>query len=185
MKKINQTYFALLRGINVGGKNMIPMAGLKKLFEQHGFLSVTTYLQSGNVVFLSTMTDEKEMELLLKQSIHETFGLQIEVFVKQASILSGLINQNPFNDRVELEGDKTGLVFLSGIPSSEGIEKLSKFDVLPDEFFILRDYIFIYCPNGFGRARLTNAVLESKLKVKSTVRNWKTIQALAKISTAT
>ncbi|NOU45516.1 MAG: DUF1697 domain-containing protein [Bacteroidales bacterium] len=183
MNKTTKTYFALLRGINVGGKNMLPMVSLKKLFEQIGFTSVTTYLQSGNVVFRSVMTDEKQIEIILKQSIHENFGLLIEVFVKQTNVLTGLIDQNPFNNRVELESDKTGLVFLSGIPSPEGIEKLSTYEVQPDEYFIFRDYVFIYCPNGFGRARITNAVLESKLKLKSTIRNWKTIQALAKIST--
>lgn len=175
------TYFVLLRGINVGGKNMIPMADLKKLFEKNGFTTVTTYLQSGNVVFQSDITNGKEIEILLKQSIHEVFKLQLDVIVKPADVLTELILHNPFKEQIKLEGDKTGVAFLSDIPSLASIEKLQQFDRLSDEYEIFQDYIYIYCPNGFGRAKLTNVVLETKLKVRSTIRNWKTIQALQNI----
>jgi uncharacterized protein (DUF1697 family) len=177
-----RTYIALLRGINVGGKNMIPMAVLKKHFEQHGFSSVSTYQQSGNVVFQSDYANEKEIEYFLKKSINEAYSLQIEVIVKYASVLSEIILHNPFENQIKLEGDKTGVAFLSEVPSAESILKIQQFDCQTDEYFFFHDYFYIYCPNGFGRARLTNAVLESKLKLKSTIRNWKTIHALAKIS---
>jgi uncharacterized protein (DUF1697 family) len=177
-----RTFIALLRGINVGGKNMIPMEVLKKHFEQNGFSSVSTYLQSGNVVFQSDDTNEKEIELFLKKSINEAFNLQIEVIVKHAGALSEIILHNPFENKIKLEGDKTGVAFLSEIPSAESILKLQQFDCQTDEYFIFHDFVFIYCPNGFGRAKLTNAVLESKLKLKLTIRNWKTIQALHNIS---
>ena len=160
---------------------MIPMADLKKLFEKNGFTNLSTYLQSGNVVFHSDFTSGKEIENLLKQSIHEVFKLQIDVIVKPADVLSELILHNPFKEKIKIEGDKTGAAFLSDIPSLESIEKLQQFDRLSDEYEIFQDYVYIYCPNGFGRARLTNAVLESKLKVRSTMRNWKTMQALQNI----
>ena len=176
-----RNYFALLRGINVGGRNMIPMADLKKLFEENGFTNVSTYLQSGNVVFQSDFSNGKEIEILLKQSIHEVFKLQLDVIVKPADVLTELILHNPFKEQIKLEGDKTGVAFLSDIPTMASFEKLQQFDRLSDEYEIFQDYVYVYCPNGFGRARLTNAVLESKLKVRSTIRNWKTIQALQNI----
>jgi uncharacterized protein (DUF1697 family) len=181
---IPKTYIALLRAVNVGGKNLLSMAGLRKHLESQGFASVSTYLQSGNVIFQSSNTNEKELEILLKQTIYQAFNLQIEVFVKPADVLADLICNNPFKSLTQLESDKIAVSFLSEIPDVESIVKLQQFNCLSDEYYIYRDFVFLYCPHGFGRAKLTNHVLESKLKLKSTARNWKTIQALSKICSA-
>lgn len=88
-------YIAFLRGINISGRNRIAMPELKKAFEKLGFAAVRTYLNSGNVLFDSELTDKEKLTEILERMIAEVFELDIPVFVIQKEELAEILGQAP------------------------------------------------------------------------------------------
>ncbi len=174
-------FIALLRGINVSGHRKVPMPKLKQLFEGLGCTNVATYIQSGNVVFEHA---GKESSLLkeIQQQITNDFGFEVPVLVKTAAQLHKVLQQNDFINRVDVA--KVHVTFLDMVPEKEFAEKLQKVSFLPDEFKLEGDVIYIYCPNGYGNTKLTNTLVEGKLKVTATTRNWKTVNKLVELAEA-
>lgn len=176
------TYIALLRGINVSGHNIIKMADLKTLLTKAGLQNVVTYIQSGNIVFNSDETSLEVLEQLISKRIEENYGYQIKVLVINRLYLEHIFNELPFDNLKDLDFKKLGVTFLKDNPSSEGIKKI---EVLKkeDEYLIFNNKIaYLYCPNGFGRTKLSNNNFEIKLKTSATSRNWRTIIKLLDLS---
>jgi len=167
------TFIALIRGINVGGHKKILMADLKLLFESLGFEQVTTYIQSGNVVFSS----EKKVNLANKiaEAIEIKYGFKVPVLVKKGSELSEILSKCPFSDE---KREKSYFILLKESPSQENIELTSGFSNPNEEFYIEGDCVYIFYSEGAGKAKMGNNFFEKKLKVIATARNFRTMTKL-------
>ncbi|MEP6661510.1 MAG: DUF1697 domain-containing protein [Acidimicrobiales bacterium] len=177
------TYVALLRGINVGGKNKIAMKSLQSSFVALGHGEVTTYIQSGNVVFRSASKKASKLGAAIEDEISKTFGLKIETLVRTPSDFNDLIKGNPFLEP-ERDTSKLLVIFLDEAPSADAIASLDPRRSPPDEFLIRGREIYAYCPNGFGRSRLSIDYFERRLRTRATARNWNTVVKLANLMTA-
>lgn len=166
-------YIALLRGINVSGQKKIKMTDLRSLFESVGFTDVQTYIQSGNIAFKSKLTDIDEIKNLIEQKIQHIYIFFVPTLILTESVLSKTIMNNPYN----LESHditKLCVTFLESTPKKELVKNLYEYSKYDELFEIKQNIIYLYCPNGFGRAKINNNFIEKKLKVNATTRNWKT-----------
>lgn len=176
------TYISLLRGINVSGQKRIRMAELKKLYESLNFNNIRSYLQSGNLVFDGPLTEPGELGHQIEAAIRDKYGYEVTVFIRDSVDFRRIIDKNPFiNNRGE-DPTKLYVTFLDR-PINALIE--SDWDnINPGEEALIvgQQEIFIFCPNGYGRARLNNNYLEHKLNLTATTRNWKTINAVYQLA---
>lgn len=177
-----QTYISILRGINVSGQNSIKMANLKTLYEQLGFQSVTTYIQSGNVVFESSETDQEKLSEKIHLKIQSTFGYDIPVLVLAVDIWQRIVENNPFSNNESKDPAFLHVTFLATAPKLDNKEAICVKRIEGEEIQIVSEAVYLYCPNGYGRTKLNNNFLENKLKVKATTRNWKTTLKLLEIA---
>ena len=175
-------YVVLLRGINVNGKNILKMSELIERLIEAGFREVKTYIQSGNIVFVHESNYEIELEKKLKALILENFGLDIPVVVLSPEEIRKAIESNPFMKEKDIDIRHLHITFLGGLPQEDKIIALQNGNYGSDQFFHSEKKIYLHCPNGYGKTKLTNTMLESKLKVNATTRNWKTINELLKIA---
>lgn len=174
-------FITLLRGINVSGKNRIKMDALKQLFIELGFDNVQTYIQSGNVVFQSDVSETLELARGISEKIEKSLGFVVPVLVLTAEELKNALQNNPFIADVTKNPDFLHLTFLLAIPEKAKIEKLFEKQYLPDEFDRNGNILYLYCPTGYGNTKLSNTFLENKLKVTATTRNWKTANELMRL----
>lgn len=177
-----QTYIALLRGINVAGHNKIKMAALKQLFIDLGFSEIVTYIQSGNVVFHSKEINTSTIEKAIINAIEKEFGYAIKVLVLKKLEIDAALKFNPFNPETDYDFKKIGVTFLEKNPTEEGISKVRDLAAAEEQVMFKEKMVYLYCPNGFGRTKLSNNNIETKLKVSATSRNWNTITKLVKLS---
>lgn len=178
------TYISMLRGINVSGQKKIKMADLKTLYQDLGFEQVTTYIQSGNVIFKSdvaaaTLADK------IKQAILDHYGYEVKIFIKTINDFEQVIANNPFLKREGTDPKTLLSCFLQSLPNPEKVQATEQLDFSPDEFIIQNDIVYIHCPNGFGRAKINNNFFEKKLAVGATTRNWRSTLKLLAIALAT
>jgi uncharacterized protein (DUF1697 family) len=176
-----RTYICLLRGINVSGRKVIRMADLRKLFESIGFGRVETYLQSGNVVFDVACGGESLMARRIKDEIERSFGCDVPVVVREKDRFLRVLEQNPLRGLDGIDDAKLRVTFLSCPPAATNLERLESFDAAPERFAVRGDCVYLYCPNGYGRTKLSNNFLERKLGMVATTHNWKTVNALHRI----
>jgi uncharacterized protein (DUF1697 family) len=166
-------YISLLRGINVSGQKLIKMTELKELYESLNFTNVTTYIQSGNVVFCSIEKNVKKIQKQIEQKIEDVYNFSVPTLILTENKLKKIISSIPF-DLSKMDLSKLAVTFLDSKPDKTLIKNLDKFKGDREEFIISEDVIYLYCPDGFGRTKLTNNLFENKLKVTATSRNWKT-----------
>jgi uncharacterized protein (DUF1697 family) len=178
-------FISMLRGINVSGQKKIKMAELSSLYESLGLAHVRTYVQSGNVVFVSPEPDAAKLAGLIEAQIEQTFGFAVTVFIRDNHDFQRIIDRNPFlGDRLE-DPAKLHVTFLYRRPAESERRDLIVPSDQADEFIVGEQEIFLFCPNGYGRTKFSNNFFERKLKVSATTRNWKTVTALAKLATET
>lgn len=170
---------ALLRGINVSGKNKIRMADLKALFEGLGCTDVSTYLQSGNVVFDSAKALKSKQ---IEQAILNQFQLDVPVLSLPGSDLEALANNNPYLNNDGAAPSHCYLTFLWETPSEQSVADLELPNNETGQFAIDGNYVYVHCPNGYGRTKIHTVFFEKKLKLLATTRNWKTLNALLELS---
>jgi uncharacterized protein (DUF1697 family) len=171
-------YVALVRGINVGGHRRISMGDLRGLTDALGHEDVSTYVQSGNVLFTSSARSERKLEQGFETAIAKELGHEVQVMVRSASHLQRIIRENPYADR-KPEPKQLHVVFLADKPKPADVRSFDATAYEPDEMTAKERDLYVYLPNGAGRANLTNAVLEKTLGVPGTMRNWRTVTTLA------
>jgi uncharacterized protein (DUF1697 family) len=171
------THLALLRGINVGGKNALPMKELARMFADAGCSSVRTYIQSGNVIF-ETPNAAPEIVELVKTKIEKRFGYRVPMVLRSSQQLLKTIRGNPF---LKAGADQKALhvYFLADPPNARAIATLDPNRSVPDAFHVLGQEIYLHLPNGMARTKLANAYFDSKLSTVCTARNWATVLKLA------
>ena len=168
-----KTYIALLRGINVGGHRKIAMAELRSLLEKKSLKKVSTYIQSGNVVFQSERDSHIELELLLEKAIEAHFGFSVGVIVLPFGAYKNAATSNPYlQEKPAIE--KLYIAHLKQTPTQEGIAKLAEFNCAKDQYTIVNQTIYLLYDEKVSSSKLSNNLLENKLKVMATTRNWKT-----------
>jgi len=177
-----QKYIAILRGINVGGHNKLPMQVLRVKMEEWGFKNAITYIQSGNIIFEAKRSSPRRMAEVIEKQILKHFSYTVPTIVFSSDYLRKLIDKNPFIRDRKKDVEKQHVTFLSDKPKKENSLKLLTYSFPPDEFCLGEEAIYIYCPNGYGRSKINNNFFESKLKVTATTRNWKTVNALLEIA---
>jgi len=178
------TIISMLRGINVSGQKKVPMKELKALYEGLGFADVTTYIQSGNVIF---RTAEKKVDSLPKKigdAIRAHFGFDVSVINRTPDEFGHVLKNNPYLQEKELQTEKLYVSFLDEIPKPEHIEKALTHQTQADRFTVLEREVYLYLPDGYGKTKLHNNFMESKLKTVATTRNWKTVNELYAMATA-
>lgn len=169
----------ILRGINVGGKRKILMADLKSMCKKLGLKNVTTYIQSGNLIFNSDKPNSG-LENDIEKAITKKFGFDVLVIVRTEKELKHSIDNNPFFDK-DTEIKQLHLTFLKEKPNKENLEKTLTFNYEPDKFKIDDKVVFIFCAGKYHESKLTNSFFEKQLKVGATTRNWKTVMKLSKL----
>jgi len=172
---------SLFRGINVGGHHHIRMDELKGLHEALGLKDVLPYIQSGNVVFTSDDADVARLRGQIEDSFEQKFGFHVEVFVRTSAELKAIIEQNPFQSQQSKESKWVVVMFLAARPDDTAQEDLLKSYGGPEEFFIVGKELYIYYTKGIGRSKLSNSLIEKKLKTVGTARNWNTILQLQQL----
>lgn len=178
-----QTLIAILRGINVGGHRKVPMKELKELFESLGFREVITYIQSGNVVFRTGNTEPAGMLAEnIGKAIREKFGFSVPVICRTKEEWKEAIERNPFSGKAGLDVSFLHVTFLEKAPEEKITKSFSSLDFPPERFLISSMNVYLYCPDGYGNAKLNNTFLESRLGVMATTRNWKTVVVLGEIA---
>jgi uncharacterized protein (DUF1697 family) len=171
-------YISLLRGINVGGQKIIKMNDLKKLYENSGMLHVKTYLQSGNVVFVSNELDTQKITKKITEQIQLKFGFEVHVLLLTEETLKEIIKQNPFKNIADLKPQHLQITFLSDKINNVNLSEIESKKQPEEQCVIINHAVYLYCPNGYGKTKLHNQFFETKLKVKGTTRNWKTTNEL-------
>jgi len=176
-------YVSVLRGINVSGQKKIKMADLKSLYESLGFQNVVTYIQSGNVIFNAGSEDKTELKPKIEKAIEEKYEFHVPVEIRTHCEISDIIKNNPLGP-VDLlkDGTKVLVTFLSSQPTQDRVSDLQHHVATPEQLFVVGKEVYLYCPNGYGKSRLSNAFLEQKLGVGATTRNWKSVLKFHELS---
>ena len=177
------TYISMLRGINVSGQKPVKMDQLRRMFEALGFTQVKTYVQSGNVVFQAKKGSPADLSRKIEAGILAEFGFDVPVVSKTAEEIGHAIQNNPFLKEKAIDPTKLHVTFLSGAPAKPALEKLSALAAEPDRFYSHASEIYLHCPNGYGRTKLSNNALEKLLSLRATTRNWKTVNELYRMAT--
>jgi uncharacterized protein (DUF1697 family) len=173
-------WIALLRGINVGGHNKIPMAELRSLAIQIGLNQVRTYIQSGNLVF-AAVDPASVIELQLEQAIERHFGIQIPVIVRAAADWSAYAKGNPFPDAALSEPNLLMLALSKTSLGSGAASALQERAANGERIVQVGDALWIHFPNGVGKSRLTPALLDRLTGSSVTLRNWLTVVKLREL----
>lgn len=174
-------YVALLRAVNVGGR-VVKMDELKTIFAMPGLKNISTYIQSGNVLFDSAETDTAKLEKKIEAKLLKALNYEVTVFLKTHEDLTNIIENNPYDS--EPEGKNLYVSFLSGSPSKDNIKLLDALKAPGEEFAIVNTECYLLFPaKTYGTTKLSNINLEKKLKVRATTRNWNTINKLAALLT--
>jgi uncharacterized protein (DUF1697 family) len=173
---------ALLRGVNLGAHNRIRMPELRALVEGLGGTDVSTYLQSGNVVFRSDRA-AASLAKAIEQSIRSELGVDIAVVIRSGTQLERLVVGNPFGCPKGKE-NTLYVTFLAKKPDTTRVRKLREESFEPERFELAGENVYLSFPNGYGRSKLNNALLERRLGVAATTRNWRTVTALAELTAA-
>ncbi len=176
------TYILILRGINVGGHRSIKMTDLKILLSSLGFMNIQTYIQSGNIVFQFAETSEKVLEEMICSAIKKQYDFDVPTMVKGITEMKEIVAKNPYLKDESKDISHLHVTFLDDIPAQEILNTLASGDYKSDEYTLVGKNIYVYCPNGYGKTKLTNTFFENKLKVAATTRNWKTTNELIKMA---
>ncbi|HXL96673.1 MAG TPA: DUF1697 domain-containing protein [Streptosporangiaceae bacterium] len=178
------THVALLRGINVGGRNKVPMAELRTMVSGLGFADVSTYIQSGNVLFSAAGTDTDEIASAIAAGLTATFCLDVGVVVVTRDELAAVISRNPYPDEANHKCLHT--VFMAAEPSRERLDQLAAVQAAVrekkggrDSLTVIGRVFYLHTPDGFRDSELARAL--ARLTAGGTARNWATSTKLLEL----
>ena len=179
-----KTWIALLRGVNVGGNNKLPMKSLATELEALGLSEVRTYIQSGNVVFKGPSQKPDALAAQIRGAILGKFGFEPAVLAIEGKDFAAAAAANPFHDSTgELEGRTVHLFFLAQAPKSIPSERLDAARIPSERWKLVGKVLYLHCPEGFGTSKLA-VQAERILGVSATARNWRTVSVLLEMTDA-
>jgi uncharacterized protein (DUF1697 family) len=171
-------HVSLLRGINVGGHHLISMGRLRALYEALGCEDVTTYLQSGNVVFRRAR-DADGVGRGVEKAIKRELGLDVRVLDRSHDDLAGIVETDPFP---RADPSRRFVMFLAAVPGAEISREIEHVKLGPDESWLIGREIHFHCPDGLSNSKLPGLLTERRLGVTTTTRNWRTVSRLLELS---
>ena len=168
---------ALLRGVNVGGRTMIPMPSLKASLED---LGTRTWLRTSRAATSCFESRVKDPAKEIEERIAEDFGVSVTVVLRTPAELKRIVKANPFPKVTE--GKKLAVVFLRDKPAKTAVDALDPERSPPDEVVLKGREVYIHYPNGQAKTKITNDWLERTLGVRGTARNWNTVLKLVELT---
>ncbi len=174
------TYVAMLRGINVSGRNKLAMEDLRAIVTAVGGTEVRTYIQSGNATFASPRSSSAVVKAL-ESRLHDALGSRVPVLVRTREELELIIERNPFVPRGD-DPEILHVTFMSGEPDPGAAESAGRQRADDDELQVIGREVYLRCPNGYGRTKLTNTFLERRFGSEATTRNWRTVTRLVELA---
>jgi uncharacterized protein (DUF1697 family) len=171
-------HLALVRGINVGGHKMIAMADLRDLLTKLGFTEARSSLQSGNLIFQATGRSTAQLERLLEKETKKRLGLETHFFVRTPAEWKAIIAQNPFVEEAERDPGHLLVLLLKNAPDVAHVDALRAAIAGREVIQAKGNHAYVVYPDGVGRSRLTNTLIEKKLGTRATGRNWNTVLKL-------
>ena len=174
-------YISLLRGINVGGHKKILMAELRATYESLGFVSVRSYIQSGNVVFEGARGSAASVARKIEEAIAANFGFDVPVILRTAAEMEDVVRGNPFLAE-GVDPSKLHVTFLTGGASAKVEADFAAYRMGPDELRLVGREAYLHCPEGMARTKLTPTFLERALGSASTTRNWRTVNTVLEMA---
>ena len=172
----------MLRGVNVGGANRLPMAAFRAMLTGLGLARVQTYIQSGNAVFLGARAG---LEVRVAEALRVLFGISVPVFLVSVAELAAVMAANPFAVEGEADGAKVHVIFLQGAVRFD--PGLAVHATQGEQFHLTERAFYLHTPAGFGKSQMAEK-LAKYLKAEMTGRNQRSaaaIMALAAILTGT
>jgi len=176
------SHIALLRAINVGGNMTVAMPKLREFVSSLGFTDVATLLQSGNVVFAAGNHEPATLERLMETEAEQRLGLSTEFFVRTAKQWAAIIAANPFPGEAKRDPSHLLMLALKDKPSAEAVKALQAVNKGPEIIRADGRQAYIVYPDGIGRSKLTGKLIEAKLGIRATGRNWNTVLKLAALA---
>lgn len=174
-----QTFVILLRGINVGGKNMLPMKALVPLLSAHQYQNISTYIQTGNIVLTAQScsqkipTEQANLEQDIKDIIANNFGFTPNVFAISADEFSAAVSNNPYKD---IDGKLVHFYFCQQ-NIDLNLDKTNKYLADSESYQVKNNVLYLHAPDGIGRSKLV-ANIETCLGQAGTGRNLNTINKI-------
>lgn len=172
------TYIALLRGINVGGHQKVTMADLRDMATHLGLSEAQTLLQSGNLVFRADARPAVQLEHMLEAEAIKRLALQSDFMVRTAEEWKTIVARNPFLEQAARDPSHLVVMFFKGVPKATDVASLRAVITGPEILHTDGRQAYITYPDGIGCSRLTNILIERKLGVRGTARNWNTVLKL-------
>jgi uncharacterized protein (DUF1697 family) len=158
------------------------MDALKEIYEDLHFMNIQTYIQSGNVVFQYNNSEQKDLAIKISSQLQHKFKFEVSVIVLETAELKYIIERNPYTADRTKDISHLHVTFLSSQPERIDIGMIYQKKSPEEEFTLIEKAVYLYCPNGYGKTKLTNTFFENKLKVGATTRNWNTTTELLKIA---
>ena len=171
------TWVALFRGINVGGRNVIPMRTLVDVFDSIGAEDVQTYIQSGNVVFRHAESRRPSLEAAIRAGVGRSAGFEPDVMLVTTEHLEKIASDNPFPVDPP---NALHVFFLKALPGQPDLESLSTIASGNEQFELVDQAFFLYAPDGMARSKVA-ARAERCLGTSTTARNWRTVSRLCEM----
>jgi uncharacterized protein (DUF1697 family) len=177
-----KTWIALLRGVNVSGRNKLPMKVLVAELEGIGLSGIQTYIQSGNVVFRGPSKSATVLGKEIGKAIDVKFGFTPDVTIISSQDLAATVAANPFHEAAnDADGKALHFFFLARAPSSVDHDRLESVRRSSERWQLKGSVLYLYTPEGFGDSKLASQI-EKILGVSSTARNWRTVNALLELA---
>ncbi|WP_159799123.1 DUF1697 domain-containing protein [Flavobacterium sp. MK4S-17] len=170
-------YLALLRGINVSGQKLIKMADLRMHMEAGGYKNVQTYIQSGNIVFKSESVSSQSVAKNIERLIKAQYGFDVTVFVYNKEEIEKAVDSNPFITGRAPEpagAKKLYVTFLNAAPLAEDVDKLKQAPIGNDRIAVSGNILYFKLAESAATSKLSNNLIENKLRLRATTRNWNT-----------
>ncbi|RAJ79997.1 uncharacterized protein (DUF1697 family) [Chitinophaga dinghuensis] len=177
-----ETYVALLRGINVSGKNIIKMEDLRPMFERMQFSNVATFIQSGNVIFSTKATPESTLLKKIEKALEQELGYSVPVMLRTHASLATVVSQHPFGHVATAETRKLYVTFLHETPSAALQETMLQLASAQEKIHFIDRELYIAVEKDMSKPVFTNVLIEKKLKMSATTRNWATVNKLVTLS---
>jgi uncharacterized protein (DUF1697 family) len=173
-------FAVLLRAVNVGGRNKVPMPRLRELADGLGYTDVSTYLQSGNLVVTADTRKAGDVEAAVAGAIHDDLGVDVAVLARSRKELAAVVADNPFADKAS-DPKRLLVNFLTAQPKAAALKALDRDEFDPERFEFGDRCIYQWFPNGVGRSKMATAPWDRRLGVQGTGRNWRTVTAMLEL----
>lgn len=175
------TFIVLLRGINVSGRNKIPMRELCSLCTELGWQDVQSYIQSGNLVLKADATPAA-LETELESAIERRFSLSISIIVRKASVWPDYVQGNPYPDESKREPNLVMLALSKAPPKPDAVAKLQERAVNSERIVQVGDALWIHYAAGVAKSKLSPALFDRLVGSPVTARNWRTVLKLQEMA---